>query len=82
MIENRKIIIEHIMSVGLNTARQVISGIMQRWMIMPGIIPQITEAIAVTTYITCFATLFLSTNKRILKMIIANETAITAKFAL
>jgi hypothetical protein len=51
-------------------------------MIMPGIIPQITEAIAVTKYITCFVTLFFNVNKRIHKMIITREIAITVMFAL
>jgi hypothetical protein len=82
MIENRKITIEHIMSVGLNTARQVISGIMQRWIIIPGIIPQTIEDSAAITYITCFATLFFNVNKRMHKMIITSEIAATAKFAL
>jgi hypothetical protein len=82
MIENRKIIIEHIISVGRNMARHVISGIIQRWISIPGIIPQTMEDIAVSTYITCFADLFFNINKRMLKMIIAKEIAATAKFAL
>jgi hypothetical protein len=81
-IENRKITIEHIISVGWNRARHVISGIIQRLISIPGIIPHTMEAIAVTKYITLLTTLFFNINKRMLKMIIAKEIMATVRFAL
>jgi hypothetical protein len=77
-----KMIAEQIIAVGRKAARQVISGIMHREMMIPGTMAEMTEAIAAAADRTYPKALRFDRNRRMPKIIITQEMMAIAIFAL
>jgi hypothetical protein len=82
MTANTRMSKEQIISTGLNTARQVISGIIHRLIMMPGTIAEMTEANAMMPDSRIETIRSFIKKRRNPKMTIMQEIKATAIFAL